>query len=54
MRRLICWLLGHDRMAAGPAKRVCVRCGKREVRRDFGNVIGWEEVGEAPVRGSGA
>ena len=52
MRKILCWFLGHDRMATSARKRVCLRCGQRETLRDFGNVRGWEEVGEAVVRGS--
>ena len=44
MRSFLCWLLGHDRMTTSTRHRVCLRCGQRETRRDFGHVIGWEEV----------
>jgi hypothetical protein len=50
MRQLLCWLLGHDRLQTG-AQRVCRRCGARETRRNYGSVIGWEEVTVNPVRG---
>jgi hypothetical protein len=44
MRRLLCWLLGHDRMTGGGAHRTCLRCGMRETLRNYGHVRGWEEV----------
>jgi hypothetical protein len=52
MRKILCWLLGHDRMTTSARRRVCLRCGQRETLRDYGNVRGWEEMGETAVRGS--
>lgn len=49
MRKLLCWLLGHDCMVTSPRHRVCLRCGQRETLRDYGNVRGWEEVSRAAV-----
>jgi hypothetical protein len=52
MRKILCWLLGHDCMTTSARRRVCLRCGQREMLRDYGNVLGWEEVSETAVRGS--
>jgi hypothetical protein len=54
MSRLLCWLLGHDRMTTSPRQRVCLRCGARETLRRYGQVVGWEEVTEAAAAGPGA
>jgi hypothetical protein len=54
MRRLLCWLLGHDRMTSGGAHRTCLRCGLREMLRSYGHVRGWEEVTERSSPGSRA
>ena len=54
MRRLLCWLLGHDRMTSGAAHRTCLRCGLRERLRSYGHVRGWEEVARSSSHGSGA
>ena len=50
MKKLVCWLLGHDRMTTGARHRVCLRCGTRETLRQFGSVLGWEEVTKAAAR----
>jgi hypothetical protein len=42
--RLICWLVGHDRMTTASAHRTCLRCGLRESLRNYGHVRGWEVV----------
>ena len=52
MRKILCWFLGHDCMTTSTRRRVCLRCGQRETLRDYGNVLGWEEVSESAVRGS--
>ena len=52
MRKLLCWLLGHERMASSARRRVCLRCGKRETLRHLGHVLAWEEVIEAAGPGS--
>jgi hypothetical protein len=52
MRKLLCWLLGHDCMTTSARRRVCLRCGQRETLRDYGNVLGWEEVGKAAAPGA--
>jgi hypothetical protein len=52
MRKLLCWLLGHDRMTSGGAHRTCLRCGMQEKLRNYGNVHGWEEVTRSARRGS--
>jgi len=44
MRRLVCWLLGHDRMVTSARYRVCLRCGLREKRSSYGAVLAWEEL----------
>ena len=54
MRKLFCWLLGHDRMASGTAHRTCLRCGMREALRNYGHVQGWEEVTKDAGRGARA
>jgi hypothetical protein len=54
MRKLLCRLLGHDRMKSGAAHRICQRCGMREALRNYGHVHGWEEVSKAATRGSRA
>ena len=51
MRKILCWFLGHDRMTTSAKRRVCLRCGQRETLRNYGNVRGWEQVGEAAVNG---
>ena len=50
MRRLLCWLFGHEREAVGSRQRVCVRCHQRETMRRFGEVIAWEVVTGPPGR----
>ena len=52
MRKILCWFLGHDRMATSARQRVCLRCGQREMLRDYGNVRGWEELAKTAARGS--
>lgn len=52
MVKMLCWLLGHDRMTTGARLRVCLRCGMRERLRDFGHVMGWEMVQPAGARAS--
>jgi hypothetical protein len=47
MRKFLCWLLGHDRMETSARYRVCLRCGKREKRCQYGAVVGWEELPSA-------
>jgi hypothetical protein len=54
MKKLLCWLLGHDRMTTSASRRVCLRCGVRETRRNFGSVIAWEEQSPVAIRGSRA
>ena len=44
LKKLMCWIWGHDRMQTGARLRVCLRCGQREKLRDFGRVLGWEEL----------
>jgi hypothetical protein len=44
MRRLRCWLFGHDRMTTRPAHGVCLRCGHRARRID---------LARAPARAEG-
>jgi hypothetical protein len=44
MSKILCWLLGHDRLATRARYRVCLRCGKRERLRHYGPVLAWEEV----------
>jgi hypothetical protein len=51
MRKLLCWLLGHDHMTNGGARRTCLRCGMQEKLRNYGNVRGWEEVARPAGRG---
>lgn len=41
MRGILCWLLGHDRMETGARQRVCLRCGQRETRQQYGSVVAW-------------
>jgi hypothetical protein len=54
MRKLLCWLFDHDRMATSSRHRICLRCGQRETLRHFDHVLAWEEVGRATVRGTTA
>jgi hypothetical protein len=54
MRRLLCRLLGHDRLASGGAHRTCLRCGMQEKLRNFDDVRGWEDVTRFARRGSRA
>ena len=44
LKKLICWLWGHDRMQISTKQKVCLRCGQREELRDYGRVRGWEEL----------
>jgi hypothetical protein len=54
MRRLMCWLLGHDTKTTRARQRVCLRCGKRETLRQLGSVAAWEDVTKPVVRGARA
>jgi hypothetical protein len=54
MRKILCRLLGHDCMTTSARRRVCLRCGLREMLRNYGNVLGWEEVGETVSVARGA
>jgi Prophage protein (DUF1660) len=51
MKKLLCWLFGHDRMVSN-RNRVCQRCGAREILKRFGQVLAWEEVPEIRARSS--
>jgi hypothetical protein len=51
MRKLLCRLLGHDCMTTSARRRVCLRCGQQETLRNYGNVLGWEEVTKAAESG---
>jgi hypothetical protein len=51
MRKLLCWLLGHDHMNTSARQRVCVRCDARETLRNYGDVLAWEAVTKAGARG---
>jgi hypothetical protein len=44
MRRLLCWIFGHDSVATSARRRICVRCEHRELLRQFGSVRAWEEA----------
>ena len=44
MKKLMCWLYGHDRMQTRTRLRVCLRCGQREKLCQYGSVLGWEEL----------
>ena len=46
MKKLMCWIWGHDRMQTAARRRVCLRCGQREKLRQYGQVLGWEELSE--------
>jgi len=46
VRKLLCRLLGHDRLTTGSRHRFCLRCGQREALRRFGSVLAWEELGQ--------
>jgi hypothetical protein len=52
MRRAMCWLFGHRRTTSTAAHRACLRCGLREILRNYGHVRGWEELPVAAGRGS--
>jgi len=52
--KLLCRLIGHDRLASGSRHRVCLRCGQRETLRRFGHVIAWEELTGSTLPGSDA
>ena len=47
MKKLMCWIWGHDRLLTGSRLRLCLRCGQREKLRHFGRVSGWEEVSDS-------
>jgi hypothetical protein len=44
LKKLMCWIWGHDRMQTGARKRVCLRCGQREKLQQYGRILGWEEL----------
>ena len=44
VKKLMCWIWGHDRMQTKARQRVCLRCGQREALRQFGSSLGWEEL----------
>jgi hypothetical protein len=44
VKKLMCWLYGHDRMQTRARLRVCLRCGQREKLCQYGSVLGWEEL----------
>jgi len=44
MRKLLCRLLGHERMTTSTRRRVCQRCGLLETLRQFGSLLAWEEM----------
>ena len=50
MQRLLCWLLGHDRMPSGSSPRICLRCGQKERLQNLGHVLGWVETTGTPNR----
>jgi hypothetical protein len=54
MSKLLCWLLGHDRMTTSARQRICLRCGTRETLRHFGSVLAWEEQVKTTFPGSPA
>jgi hypothetical protein len=54
VKKLLCRLLGHDRMTRGSRHRVCLRCGQRETLRRYRHVVAWEELTEGAFDGSGA
>jgi hypothetical protein len=54
MRKLLCFLLGHDVMATTARRRVCLRCGQREALRRYGEVLAWEEMTDKPLGGTAA
>jgi len=49
MKKLPCWLFGHDLMTTSARQRECIRCDQKETLRQFGAVMAWEEV-RRPVR----
>jgi hypothetical protein len=51
MRKLLCWLFGHDHMNTSTRNRICVRCSERETLRHYGAVVAWEVVARAVARG---
>ncbi len=51
INKVLCRLFGHNRMTTNQ-KRVCLRCGAREILRKFGKVIAWEVVSEIAATGS--
>ena len=44
MKKLMCWLMGHDRMQTTARRRECLRCGQQEKLCQYGQVLGWEVV----------
>jgi hypothetical protein len=50
MSRFFCWLLGHDHMAHGRARRSCNRCGQVETLRHFGVLLAWQEEAAVAAR----
>lgn len=50
MKKLLCRLLGHNHMTTSTRRRVCLRCGAHETLRQYGSVLGWEEVTKVVAR----
>ncbi len=50
MQKLLCWLLGHDRMPSRASHRTCLRCGQKEKLQNLGHVVAWVETTGAPSR----
>ena len=51
MRRILCWLFGHQVEAVGWKERVCARCYQRETMLRFGTVIAWQVVADPAAHG---
>jgi hypothetical protein len=47
VKKIMCWIWGHDRMQTTARRRVCLRCGQREKLRQFDSGHGWEELPDA-------
>jgi len=50
MQRVLCWLLGHDRMPSRSSHRICLRCGQRDKLQNLGHVRAWVETTGTPSR----
>lgn len=54
MQNWLCRLFGHDTMMTSAARRVCLRCGRKETLRNLGHVDAWIEIARPAIRAPNA